>query len=156
MPEAWRIVKARHAAAAAFSGKGAADYGGRWNPRGVAVVYVSLTKSLAVLESLVHLNPPVVFKFVAFRLQFDDALVETFPLKKLPADWRLEPPPPSAQRIGDLWVDQARSAVLALPSVIIPSETNFLLNPAHPDFKKISIGKPESFAFDPRLLSQRL
>ena len=155
MPVAWRIIKAKHAATA-FSGKGAADYGGRWNSRGVAVVYVSLTKSLAVLESPVHLNPPGRFKFVAFRLQFDDALVEKFPLKKLPADWRVEPPPPSAQQIGDLWVGEMRSAVLALPSAIIPSEPNFLLNPVHPDFKKISIGKPEPFAFDPRLLIRRL
>jgi RES domain-containing protein len=50
-------------------------------------------------------------------------------------------------------VREARSAVLALPSVIIPGESNYLLNPAHPDFRKISIGKPEPFAFDPRLLS---
>ena len=82
----------------------------------------------------------------------DDAWVESFPLKKLPADWRVEPPPPSTQRIGDAWVRAARSAILALPSVIISSESNFLLNPAHSDFKKISIGKPEPFAFDPRLL----
>ena len=93
MPEAWHIVKAKHTATA-FSGKGAADHGGRWNSRGVAVVYVSPTQSLAVLESLVHLNPPVRFKWVAFRLEFDDAWVEKFPLKKLPADWQVEPPPP--------------------------------------------------------------
>ena len=152
MPEAWRIVKAAHAATA-FSGKGAADHGGRWNSRGVAVVYASRTKSLAVLESLVHLNPPVRFKSVAFRLEFDGAWVETFPLNKLPLDWQVEPPPPSTQQVGDLWVREGRSAVLALPSVIIPSEPNFLLNPAHPDFKKISISKPEPFAFDPRLLT---
>jgi len=152
MPEGWRIVKAKHAATA-FSGKGAADNGGRWNSRGVAVVYASLTKSLAVLESLVHLNPPVRFKSVAFRLQFDDALVEKFPLKKLPAHWQVEPPSPSTQQIGDLWVREARSAILALPSAIIPSEANLLLNPAHPAFKKISISKPELFAFDPRLLT---
>jgi RES domain-containing protein len=152
MPEAWRIVKAKHAATA-FSGKGAADHGGRWNSRGVAVVYVSLTKSLAVLESLVHLNPPVRFKLVAFRLEFDDAWVEKFPLKKLPADWQVEPPPPSTQQIGDLWMREARSAILALPSAIIPNEPNFLLNPAHPDFKTISIHKPEPFAIDPRLLT---
>lgn len=152
MPEAWRIAKAKHAASA-FSGKGAADNGGRWNSRGVAVVYASITKSLAVLESLVHLNPPVRFKFVAFRLEFDDALVEQFSLKKLPPDWQTEPPPPSTQQIGDRWVREARSAVLALPSVIIPGEPNYLLNPAHPDFKKISIGKPGPFAFDPRLLT---
>jgi RES domain-containing protein len=75
MPEAWRIVKEKHVGAA-FSGEGAAKTGGRWNSRGVPVVYTSSTKSLAALETLVHLNPPVLFKYVAFRLEFDDALVE--------------------------------------------------------------------------------
>jgi len=54
--------------------------------------------------------------------------------------------------VGDAWVREARSAVLALPSVIVAEEPNFLLNPAHSDFKKILIGKPRRFAFDPRLL----
>ena len=152
MPEAWRIVKAKHAATA-FSGEGAAKTGGRWNSRGVPVVYASSTKSLAALETLVHLNPPVPFKYVAFRLQFDAALVENIPLNRLPADWRVEPPPPSTNAIGDAWLREVRSAVLALPSVIVPGELNYLLNPAHPAFKKISISKPEGFIFDPRLLT---
>jgi RES domain-containing protein len=152
MPEAWRIVKQKHAPTA-FSGDGAAKTGGRWNSRGVPVVYASSTKSLAALETLVHLNPPVPFTYVAFRLQFDAALVENIPLNRLPADWRVEPPPPSTNAIGDAWLREVRSAVLALPSVIVPGELNYLLNPAHPAFKGISIGKPERFAFDPRLLT---
>lgn len=152
MPEAWRIVKEKHAASA-FSGEGAAKTGGRWNSRGVPVVYASATKALAALETLVHLNPPVPFNYVAFRLQFDDALVEKAPLNRLPADWRVEPPPPSTKAVGDDWVRDKRSAVLALPSVIIPGELNYLLNPAHPAFKRITIGKPEKFALDPRLLT---
>lgn len=152
MPEAWRIVKAKHAATA-FSGKGAADFGGRWNSRGVAIVYTSSTKSLAALESLVHLNPPVRFKYVAIRVKFDHALIETVPVKALPPDWQTQPPPPSTKAVGDAWVRAARSAVLALPSVIIPGEPNYLLNSAHPDFKKISIAKPEPFTFDRRLLT---
>jgi RES domain-containing protein len=152
MPEAWRIVKEKHAATA-FSGKGAADNGGRWNSRGVPVVYTSSTKSLAALENLVHLNPPVPFKYVAIRIKFGDALVEIIPAEALPPDWQTEPPPPSTKAIGDACARAARSAVLALPSVIIPGELNYLLNPAHPYFKKISLGKPEPFALDPRLLT---
>jgi len=152
MPKAWRIVKEKHAATA-FFGKGAADSGGRWNSRGVPVVYTSNTKSLAALETLVHLNPPVPFKYVTIRIQFDDALVEIVRAKALPPDWQTEPPPPSTKAMGDAWARAARSAVLALPSVIIPGELNYLLNPAHPDFKTISLGKPEPFAFDPRLLA---
>jgi len=151
MGEAWRIVKEKHAATA-FTGKGADQSGGRWNSRGVFLVYTSCTKSLATLESLVHLNPPVIFKYVAFPVNFDDALAEIYPVKHLPADWRTEPPPPATKAIGDDWVKAARSAVLALPSVIT-GDTNYLLNPAHPDFKKIAIGKPEPFTFDTRLLT---
>jgi RES domain-containing protein len=151
MPDAWRIVKKNHAITA-FSGEGAAKFGGRWNSRGVAVVYASSTRSLATLESLVHLNPPVFLKYVTIHLEFPDALLEIFPVKHLPADWQNEPPSHSTKVIGDTWVQEARSAVLALPSVIT-GETNYLINPAHPDFKKITIGKPEPFVFDPRLLT---
>jgi RES domain-containing protein len=152
MPEAWRILKEKHAATA-FSGEGAAKSGGRWNSRGVRVVYVSSTKSLAALENLVHLNPPVLFRYVAIQIQFGEELVENFPLKGLPTDWRAEPPSPSTKSIGDTWVREARSPILALPSIIISGEPNYLLNPAHPGFSKISIGKPERFTFDPRLLT---
>src|SRR5262245_34908423 len=128
MPQAWRIVKEKHSSTA-FFGKGAFDFGGRWNSRGVTVVYASCTKALATLECLVHLNPPVSFKFVAFAITIEDRLIEVFPAQSLPADWQVEPPPPSTQRIGDLWVSQARSAALTVPSVIIPDELNYLLNP---------------------------
>jgi RES domain-containing protein len=152
MTEAWRIVKEKHFATA-FSGEGAAETGGRWNSRGVPVVYTSCTKALAALETLVHLNPPVLFMYVVFRIKFSDSLLETLPFRAVPADWQAEPPPASTKAIGDFWAKEARSAVLALPSVIVSSEINYLINPAHPDFRKISIGKPETFSFDPRLLS---
>ena len=146
MPEAWRIVKVKRAATA-FSGEGAARTGGRWNSRGVRVVYTSGAKSLAALESLVHLNPPVSFKYAAIRITFDDALVKIVTPKALPSNWQVEPPPPSTKALGDIWVQEAESAILALPSVIIPGETNYLLNPAPPAFKRIAIGKPERFAY---------
>lgn len=152
MPQAWRIVKKKHAATA-FSGKGAADYGGRWNSRGVPIVYTSGSKSLAALEILVHLNPLVILEYVAIRVEFDYALVEQFPFEKLPEDWQAEPSPSVIQQIGDVWANQARSVVLAVPSAIISGEPNFLINPAHRDFKKIRLGKPEPFTFDPRLLT---
>jgi RES domain-containing protein len=149
--EAWRIVKDRHAAAA-FSGEGAYLYGGRWNSPGVRIVYTSGTRALAALETLVHLNPPLSFRYVVFRVEFDEGLVEKVSAAALPGDWSDEPPPPVAQAVGDLWVKQARSAVLELPSVIIRGESNCLLNPAHHDFQRITICPPERFAFDPRLL----
>lgn len=151
MRRAWRIVKEKYAATA-FDGEGAWRFGGRWNSQGTRVVYTSATLSLAALESLVHLNPPVTFKYLAMPVEFDEALVEALNPAVLPADWTEEPPPPSTMEIGDLWVKESRSAVLELPSVIIKAEPNYLLNPAHPDFKKITIGKPVPFSFDPRLL----
>ncbi len=150
--QAWRIVKERHAATA-FSGEGAYLYGGRWNSPGTRAVYTSGTKALAALETLVHLNPPVMFRYVVFRVEFDEALVEKIALAALPADWPDEPPPPSAQAVGDLWSRQGRSTVLELPSVIIPGESNYLLDPSHPGFDQIVVGAPEPFAFDPRLLT---
>lgn len=70
----------------------------------------------------------------------------------LPSDWTEEPPPPSTKELGDRWVKKSRSAILELPSAIIPAEPNYQLNPAHPGFKKVLIGKPVPVAFDPRLL----
>jgi RES domain-containing protein len=151
MKVAWRIVKEKHAATA-FSGDGAAQFGGRWNSRGVRMVYASANKSLAVLESLVHLNPPVAFQYVEFHIEFDETLVNSVALDKLPVEWRQEPPPVSIQALGDAWVNSNGSAILAVPSVIVPSEINYLLNPAHPNFSKIEIAKPEKFVFDARLL----
>jgi RES domain-containing protein len=151
MMRAWRIVRQDHGSAA-FDGEGAWRFGGRWNSRGTRTVYTSATLSLAALETLVHLNPPVAFKYVAIPIDFDEALVETVAAKHLPVDWNEEPPPPSTAEIGDRWVKESRSAVLELPSVIIPAEPNYLLNPAHSDFKRIRIGKPTPFSFDPRLI----
>lgn len=148
---AWRIVKEKHAASA-FNGEGAWLYGGRWNSRGTRVVYTSATLSLAALENLVHLTPPIAFRYVAIAIDFDKRLLKRIDQKSLPTDWHAEPPIQASKEIGDLWVREARSAVLEIPSAIIPSEPNYLLNPAHPDFKKIIIYKATSFSFDPRLL----
>jgi RES domain-containing protein len=73
---------------------------------------------------------------------------------KLPAAWKRSPPPPEAKEIGNRWVRGQRSAVMALPSVISPADTNFLLNPEHPDFKRIRISPPIDYEFDSRLLNR--
>ena len=147
MPDAWHLVRVKHASTA-FSGEAAAKTSGRWNSLGVPVVYTSASKSLAALETLVHLNPPVLLNYKVFRIHFEKNLVERVKLSSLPPDWRAEPPPSSTKALVDRWVREARTPVLALPSVIIPDELNFLFNPVHPAFKKCSIGPPEDFAFD--------
>ena len=152
MPSAWRLVKEKHIATA-FSGEGASKAGGRWNSRGVPVVYTSESESLAALETLVHIGTGNTIRFSIIRLDFDKAMVETLPLSALSPNWKSEPPAPGTKQLGDAWVKSARSAILAVPSVIIPSGLNYVLNPAHPDFSKIVFAKPKAFAFDPRLLA---
>jgi RES domain-containing protein len=149
---AWRIYKPKHAAAA-FSGAGARDFGGRFNPKGVAIVYTSASVSLATLEMLVHLQSAELLQaYVLRHVTFDHALVRKITEADLPANWRANPAPPESQRIGADWVAAAESAVLQVPSVVITTESNFLLNPLHPDFKKLTFGKEEPFNFDPRLI----
>ena len=151
MIRAWRIVREARAAEA-FSGEGARQYGGRWNSPGVAIVYASEHQSLAALETLVHLQPRGSLRFVVFPVEFADDLVERLPNEALPPSWRSEPPGAATMQIGDAWAQSGRTAVLALPSIVVPQEINFLLNPLHPAFSRISIKKPIEFSFDPRLL----
>ena len=154
MAAGWRIVP-EDRAADAFIGEGAKMYGGRWNSTGSAVVYASQHKSLAALEQLVHLNPMSGKRFKAYLFQFPESFIARVSPGDLPEDWRREPASSSTQRVGDDWIRKARSAVLAVPSIIIPEELNYLLNPAHADFPKIAITRPpQDFVFDPRLLER--
>jgi RES domain-containing protein len=154
MPSAWRIVRAGRANSA-FTGEGGRVYGGRWNSRGTAVVYVSEHESLAALELLVHTIPlSPTERYLSFRLEWQDKLTEYFPLKNLPPHWNIEPPTFETMQIGEEWVRRGRSVALAVPSVLTTSEMNFLLNPRHPDFKKITISQPIEYRFDLRLLNR--
>ncbi|HLH53023.1 MAG TPA: RES family NAD+ phosphorylase [Verrucomicrobiae bacterium] len=143
----WRIVP-EDKVATAFDGEGARLYGGRWNSVGVAMVYASQHKSLAALEVRVHIDTTRKIKrYQCLAFEFDESLMETFPIGSLPKNWRQEPPPPLLQQVGDAWIKAGRSAVLAVPSVIIDDELNYLLNPRHADFAKIKIEKPTDFGF---------
>lgn len=151
MLTAWRIVKKR-GAANAFDGEGARLFGGRWNSPGVAVVYVASSRSLAALEMAVHLDRSMLLaSFVLIPCRFDERLVTTVNRSTLPAQWRRDPASSTLAAIGDGWVKAGESAVLQVPSAIVEAETNFLLNPAHGDFRLIKIGAAEDFEFDPRL-----
>lgn len=152
MPSGWRIDKPRRAA---FSGEGARRFGGRWNSLGTAVVYLSEHQSLAALEIFVHVQPLVPReKYLAYFVEWDDALMEVLSARKLPPDWRASPPGPATMQVGDQWVREARSVVLAVPSAIVPAERNFLLNPAHPKFRQLRPHKPVEFVFDPRIIGR--
>lgn len=152
MPTAWRIVKSRYVVGA-FDGEGARLYGGRWNSPGTPMVYAAQHKSLAILEILVHLEKTSVMP--AYSLvwaSFEEDLIEVLLLSGLPEGWREYPASGELKAIGERWVRERRSAVLAVPSVIVEEESNYLINPGHPDFAAIQIGEPEPFEFDIRLL----
>ena len=154
MASAWRIVRASRGKTA-FTGEGAWRYGGRWNSPGIRVVYVSEHQSTAAFEVFVNCMPLILEeKYKAFRLEWPDDLTEIFPVTKLPANWRMSPPALETKEIGDRWVHERRTAVLALPSAISPADTNFLLNPEHRDFTRIRIAPPIDYEFDSRLLNR--
>ncbi len=152
MATGWRIVKSRRARSA-FDGEGARLYGGRWNSPGTRMVYVAGSVSLAVLEVLVHLgNAGVLSSYSLCAVEFEDGLMESLDRSRLPADWRSYPAPPGLREIGDAWVRDRTSVILEVPSAVIERESNYLINPAHPDFASVNVGEPEPFEFDSRLL----
>jgi len=152
MITAWRLVKTRYASAA-FDGEGARLYGGRWNSPGTAAAYAAATVSLAVLEVLVHLEATTVLpSYSLTSITFDEALVEILPMAALPPHWWISPPTNDVQAIGDQWIHEGRSAVLRVPSAVIPSESIYIFNVAHPGFAYVLRGAPTPYAFDRRLL----
>ena len=152
---AWRIVKAKHAASA-FSGLGAKTFGGRWNSPGTPLVYSAGSVSLAILEMLVHLQSHEILKhYVLFQLTFDDALVTHLNATSLPRTWKRYPAPRALQHLGDAWAAGATSPILRVPSAVVPAESDYLLNPTHPDFPRITIAPKSPLPFDPRLLKPR-
>jgi len=147
----WRVVKRKHAAKS-FDGKAAQRFGGRFNSPGRRVVYTSATKSLALLEVLVHIDVgrPLP-RLVAFSFQVPDDLIETLAGSKLPRQWRSSEGMPATQRIGDEWLESGRSLALAVPSASVPEEYNYLLNPEHAGFARLKFGRALPFLVDPRL-----
>lgn len=147
----WRLTTARFAKSA-FSGEGARLYAGRWNRKGVALVYTAATQSLAMLEMLVQ-DEPLRARYVMIEVRLPQTLaIDRIKIEDLPPDWRDSAAREKLQAIGTQWAGKRGSAVLAVPSAVIPAETNYLLNPLHPDFRRIKIGKPQRFETDLRLI----
>lgn len=150
----YRLTSARYRDRA-FEGEGARRYGGRWNHRGTAVVYASQSLSLACLEALVHVDPdtlPDELVSIAAHLPVELSVLRLDPLA-LPVSWRRYPAAEALKDIGSQWAKSGASAVLGVPSAVIPQEWNFLLNPRHPEFVAIEAIAPEAFVFDGRLVA---
>jgi len=151
MLSVWRITTAAFARSA-FSGEGARLYGGRWNPKGIPMVYTAANQSLALLEMLVQ-DQPLRARYVMIEARIASALtIDRVRLADLPSDWRDIGAREKLQVIGAEWARKQSAAVLAVPSAIVPAEANYLLNPLHPDFKRIKVGNPSSVETDLRLI----
>ena len=151
MMTSWRVVR-ENFATRAFDGEGARVWGGRWHSAGRAVVYTSATTSLGLLEKMVHTDEGLLPFFITVPVTFDADLIETVQPGELPANWRSLPAPHELQQIGNAWLDSMRSCILEVPSVIVPHESNFILNPKHPAFSSLEIGKPIDLDIDQRLI----
>ena len=147
----WRICRAGYAADAA-SGQGARLYGGRWNSRGVSVVYASTSLALAAVETFVNLEPNLQpSDLISVEGRIPGAVkIARIDVKTLPADW-LETRDESLRPFGDDWIRDGNTAALLVRSPAIRGEWNVLLNPAHRDFAKIDFRPPLSFQFDSRM-----
>ncbi len=144
----WRIARAAYDP---LDGEGARRFGGRWSSSGASVVYLAEHLSLAALEVLVHTDPDLLPRdLAAFEIELPDSLpvLEVDPAV-LPPDWAAVPMHPGCREIGDRWLAEARTPLLAVPSAVIPEERNFLLAPAHTDVRLV---RQRRFAFDARLL----
>jgi RES domain-containing protein len=147
----WRICRRRYASEGA-SGEGARLCGGRWNSRGVRVVYASTSLSLAAVETFVNLEPNLrPTDLVSIEGKVPETLeIATLDPTLLPKTWYATRDE-SLHRFGDEWVKAGKTAALTVPSAPIRGEWNLLLNPAHADFTKVTFQEPRVFEFDLRM-----
>lgn len=133
------------------SGVGAALHGGRWNPAGSEVIYAAASSSLAVLEILVHYSVlPRDFVLTEIKIPSEVA-VEHVDSGNLPRGWDKPTPSRATQDIGRKWIVSGRSAVMEVPSAVVPAESIYVLNPKHRDFQLLKFAPPLPFRFDARL-----
>lgn len=152
----WRIVPKRRYSQA-FTGEGARLYGGRWNPPGIRIVYSSATLSLAALEFFVHMSKETrPDDLVSISLEIPKNVhMEHVSESKLPSNWRAYPAMDELKEIGRKWIKNGVTAILTVPSAVIPQELNYLINPDHADFKKMKISKPVPFNLDERMFTAK-
>jgi RES domain-containing protein len=148
----YRIVMRRYLASA-WTGYGAEIYGGRWNHKGHAAIYLAGSVSLSMLETLVHIqDSSTLSEFELFQIEIDDHNIMLLQPQDWPTGWRSDPAPVATMDVGTEWLESASSVGLLVPSTLVPSEHNMLVNPRHKDFQIcLSSVKPLPFTFDPRL-----
>ncbi len=146
---AYRITLAKWAGQLTASGRAA-----RWNSNGHFMTYAASTRALACLENMVHrrsIGADDLFRVTLIEIP-DELKIKKIDKKGLPDNWQEYTNYAFCQVIGDTWLKGKATAVLRVPSAIIPEEYNYLINPQHPDFGRIKVHATESFGFDERLL----
>jgi RES domain-containing protein len=147
----YRITKCNYAAD--LSGTGARLYGGRWNSEGKPMLYLASSRSLALLEVLVHLDPLTIpGNYCLTEIEVPDSKVITVEVEQLPEDWQDISGPVILRELGDAFLKKQEYLLMKVPSSIVPAEYNYLLNPLHPDAFDVKLLKREPFGFDRRLL----
>lgn len=135
-----------------LSGTGAAMYGGRWNKKGTPVLYTGQSKEIALLETIVH-TPPMIFpKLDIVSLEIPDNSISQIGIEMLPSNWAKYPAPVVLSEIGQKWIDKENTIALKVPSCIIHSAFNIILNCRHKDFSKVKLIDIKNFKFDSRLI----
>ncbi len=137
-----------------LTGAGARLYGGRWNHKGIPLIYTSQTRSLATVEFLVHLSlphAPADISMATIEIP-DDVRPEVMALRSLPKNWRAKPALPMLADLGSAWAQAKRSLLLRVPSAVVEHESNILINPAHPDMPRVAVVNVEELAINDRLL----
>lgn len=146
----YRVTKATYADTAFRGSRGR----GRWHRPGTPVVYAADAPATALLETLVHASRTdlLTMAYVVFEVALDpDRHLVRLSDDLLPPDWRAWPWPSSTQEIGSYWFQSRASAVLEVPSAVVPLHRNYLVNPQHPDFAALQITGPRDVPVDPRL-----
>jgi RES domain-containing protein len=135
-----------------LDGEGAYRFGGRWSSPGVRLAYTSEHLSLAMIEYFVHIDSEDIPKdLVVVTAEIPETVTRAaIAPKRLPANWRGNPAPPDLARFGDEFAHGSRAAILIVPSALAPAESNWLINPRHPDSSKIRLRTTERFKYDAR------
>lgn len=135
-----------------LSGQGAALYGGRWNPKGISLLYTTESPALSLLEVLVHINPKRIPDYHLVTIDVPDS-VRSYGVGELPVDWRVtgtvQPMPSQTFLLS--WLRQPDTLLVQVPSTIVPIMANFLLNPRHPHFADCRVIGVDPFEIDERL-----
>jgi RES domain-containing protein len=136
-----------------LNGKGAAKSGNRWNSKGTEIIYTAESRALAMAEVTVHLTLATLpSDYVMIEIEIPDNIIyKELILKELDEDWNSHPPNSITQKIGDEFIDSIKVCLLKVPSAVVQGDSNYLINPYHPDFKKIKIVEITDFPFDKRI-----